>query len=124
MTTSQARERPVWKSTRPDDPAGASRPIPASVQADIHRFLVSSHPRAITVEALVLQRSEIRRDLALNKVKRFNSLESTDGVFRVVALLKDTTESPEETFQCLAHVQAMSGHPPTSEYMTDAIQDA
>jgi hypothetical protein len=126
MATSQARERPVWKSTRPDNPAGASRPIPASLEADIHRFLVSSRPQPITVEALILQRSEIRRDPALNKVKQFNLLESVDGVSRVVALLKDSTESPEETFGCFTHVQAMSVHSSKSisNFWTDAVQNA
>jgi hypothetical protein len=123
MAAFQARDRPVWKSTRPDDPAGASKPIPASLQADIHRIVIS-HPRSITVEILLLQSRGVHRDPALNKVKRFQLLEKADATVRVVALLKDDTETPEEVYQCFAHVQALSVHPCISEIVTDTIQYA
>ena len=117
MQSTTLRTRPVWKSTKPDDPAGLHLLNRSTTMSESgrHHWELRTTQRCITVQALVLYNTAGAKEMA-DKVGLYASEARAADVLELVVIVNSDGPTAPSSILTLTQVQLLSvqGYSPTS----------
>jgi hypothetical protein len=106
MESSLLRTRPLWKSTRPDDPAGVK--LPAAIRNGRLRFEVLTPLKAVTVDALIVEEGEVSDDEVKRKLESYAAETEGSGLIDMIVILSKSSDGQlSPCLYCLSLVQML-----------------
>jgi hypothetical protein len=108
MQSAVTRAKPLWKSTRPKDPAGlcpVSRPSP-QVKDGRLKFDVQTQQKSSTIDALILHQNE-SEELIKCQVEKYALEARAENVVGLVVIISTKESATQSPFHCLTQVQLL-----------------